>query len=1563
MTDDLKFTGEIPVVINRNGSADDVFAPVRSSSCDINIVSKEILDDLYTANKDEMKVRIEKDLYEINEETIHHDAWVKRELIRPAWDEEVFHPAHTEEVYHPAWVEVGTVDKHWEYENNGIIQVNKDVWHDFDGHIYYSEYRIDGGIVRGQYYYQLINDVWVEKNQNEEGISGNINGADVWYDNGHIYYASSEFIDGRWEQNGDHLNLLGRYVWYDNGHIYYSEGQGVSGYEIINQELHSVSGLKYINGRYIWHYDGHTYYSPFSALYSQEFVNGQWVEKNWNIRVCADYIWKDNDGHIYYSNVENTGSQIGQYELVNDQWVEKTWNKTIYGNYILNDGTGHIYHTHESYSYELVDGRWVDHNMHLSGTAGPGFDGEYFWHDNNGHMYYTYGDFSYELVNDVWVLKNWYKTIYGCYVWNDNDGHTYYSSGDEQYVLFSGGWYSKSWNHNVYGNCVWQDNDGHIYYNYDSANGYELINGRWENKTWNKGIHGEHIFRDENDNIYFNYGGNKGYKLVNGQWKDITWNKNNISTSYIWNDAYGFAFYTRVVRGDDSDSDVYYAYKLVNGRWVDTDEFDLLNKPLDRGNVWTHNNHTYSSGQVSIPNPYGIGRLQLTRRHYEIGEVHHPEWTEILHYPEWTEIVHHPDEYKTTVIWPAWDQVVKTKSKIGTEPVWEGYMTPNTYSQEVTQNLDEISMTAIDPVSLLKFIHIDKIMSKPNICTYGEIIGKALALVKLDSDILYVENNVSYESNTLLDMKVRVGNFWDEDGETSTVYDAIGEMLKIFGCCLVFQGDSYLIYDLTKNSDTSERTYSEYTIEDNGTLTFVSNSTIGITKLDVDDWTSNNTSIPTVEIRETYDKVTAVASTSIPEYSSNIMDIIDSMERDLYDIGHLNIELNTIKGYRDTQWPWTQFTLDTNPHWYYIWNGTYINSDYGLETNYMVDGWNNINAFYEYLNGESRYPSETGSILNFYGSADNPTATGRRQEEEKTVEIKKKITSFAPDNGVPPELLERSDTRWYYENNYEEEDPRTGTHNQFSPSNLRPELYIYDDTNVKFGHSSDAVVSRPVYIQEYENMVFNSLNSQTIEINLMQGYSRTGQNDPIPMITGSTVEDVLFRKEDGYIDIDSFSSGNNNKVYCWPRTWRDDEVLVNRMYFNRSEWVTSSATLLKPIWDRRRVDVTMEVNNITYQFDGKRWYQLGDNESPSVQHAFFLKKLMNGEKIFIDDFKYNIIETSDGSEYSLEDEAFIYYTDTYGSVCEEDDSGARSNIIDVYVKDGYSWSSQVKCDEGYLSIITHNVDGINGKVKVVIYSSSLLGISGMETHSDYSYENRDAIYYNINGTLREVTSDQTLPDRPLTQEDFPYTFNTPTEKILSYKFMPICVSYIKAEHLDLDVSISVPKSNLGQMFEESDIKYVINLNRNYQEQYEGLNFKVNTKHGFVANSYSYLIGQNEVANPDLFVINGVNVRPECYVTQAYLNYLSNIRKIYSKTMVSDEDIDNVQTYIRTPEINGDKWMRVLSDSYDLKTGRHSIVAVESNDMEVSALSNFSSMEIPRRARSERYNYISSNKKK
>jgi hypothetical protein len=66
-------------------------------------------------------------------------------------------------------------------------------------------------------------------------------------------------------------------------------------------------------------------------------------------------------------------------------------------------------------------------------------------------------------------------------------------------------------------------------------------------------------------------------------------------------------------------------------------------------------------------------------------------------------------------------------------------------------------------------------------------------------------------------------------------------------------------------------------------------------------------------------------------------------------------------------------------------------------------------------------------------------------------------------------------------------------------------------------------------------------------------------------------------------------------------------------------------------------------------------------------------------------------------------------------------------------------------------------------------------------------------------------------------------------------------------------------------------------------------------------------------------------------------------------------------YIEVPDLqdNGHgRWFIVVSDSYDVKTNRHTISAVEDYDLNVTEIQNYTVIEIPRESRNPRYNLMS-----
>ena len=838
--------------------------------------------------------------------------------------------------------------------------------------------------------------------------------------------------------------------------------------------------------------------------------------------------------------------------------------------------------------------------------------------------------------------------------------------------------------------------------------------------------------------------------------------------------------------------------------------------------------------------------------------------------------------------------------------VWEGYKMPNTYSQDVTQNLDQISMTAIDPVSILKYVTIDKIMTKPALVTYKDLIGAALSYVMLDSDRVFVEQSVSYggvyvNDNGLMDLKCQIANFWDESDKPSTLYEVIEEMLRPFCMTLAFAGDSYWIYNQSKT--TGSRMFTEYQLDVTGQMTYVGEDDHTPMVYEMDrEWKSNNTQPATIQINATYDKVTSTASTMVPNYSKMAIDLVDYTQRDKYDAGWMNVQRNKVKGYTKRN---GAVTTDTADHWFYIWNGVYVNPDYDLvpwtyQPGDEVEWYRNINKMYEYLESQyTSYGADYGSILNFYGGQNNPTGTGKEQTTEKSVSIRKRITAYAADNGFPPELLEFSDLDW------------TG---HVSGGELT--LQKQNTSNDKFGSGiAMGDSNRVVYHQMYENIYLNSINNPTLNLDITRSFSRTGIDIDIEPLNYNTADNVTYTLGG------NLSSCDTNYL---PQPWNASQIEVNSIYFRR--YSSGSTIRVTPVWDRRRIDMYVKLSdNTVIQFNGKEWVNAANVDA---NNTFYLLKLMNNQHLFHTDHRYDVIETSDGQHYSLTDEDFTYYTDNNGGVYPDEHGTAHT--CSRYKSGLNYWEYNVdSCSAGQMSIILPQVEDPAAVVYVDVYNSSMLGMTGSD---------------DIGGAF--------------TGQPFYYALGSGEFTGNVYiNFLPKNLSHVKAEHLDLNISISVPESNLGQMFSKSDIRYELDSNSNYVEEFETPSFQVNTYNQLVTSSFSYLIFDSSLADPGSFIINGYAARPECYTVQAYMNWLGRIRKIYTKTIKpldKELEMNNIMKYIYSPEI-GENNLLVISDSWDLKSNRHSITAIEDHNWDVDYVQTQDAVEIPRKARAERWN--------
>ena len=920
-------------------------------------------------------------------------------------------------------------------------------------------------------------------------------------------------------------------------------------------------------------------------------------------------------------------------------------------------------------------------------------------------------------------------------------------------------------------------------------------------------------------------------------------------------------------------------------------------------------------------------------------------------------------------------QEIKVKvekiSTSSTTTLFEGYMTPNTYSQRLSPNLDNIDMTCIDPIAMLKYIYIDDAFQKAKTITIGQLIATALAAVKIDINEIWIEDSVLYDGSVkFADMKVQTSNFWDEGGDACTMYDALSECLRLFGYKLALMNDYYVVYLAIANNTFASgyREFSQYLIEESGTLSFKNNRTKSNTSMKFQhsegDWITIDDN-PTMSIEDIYDRIESVASTKIPNLSGNAFDTVTSEDRDKYDAGDLNIQCNKVKGYN------AKDELITDDEWYYIWNGVYLAPEFGLEvSDVTINGYANINNAYKYLSGNTGHPTAYGGLLNFYGGEKNLTGTGKDQVNERPIEVKECITVFAPDNGTVPEFLERSDLNFSLKAILnDEEGAIDGTYKEATLTKL-------NSSASKYGVNKAGVGERVCYKQIYENVTITKEQIRVFSLDLSQSYTRTGINQSFEISNYPDVEDKVFDlvpQDDGENYNGDKAMINRGTAYTYPRTWQSSAITVNSDYFNK--YTTSGSVgqdetdvrRILPVWDKRKVVILITLpDGNKYQFNGKEWLL---NPVDVSQSAFKLCKIMNGEKIFDSDFQYDLIECSDGYVYSLNSEGVSFMEDADGRIVFNEKNKKSTLKYDYYGKVENAWMQTVESvGVGQLSIILPIIDSLNVLFECYIYNSTLLGMTGNKTNA-LSQNAADTIRFNITGQAREVNDYGVESLKTLTQYMCD-NYNKVEKLTITVNHLPINATYVKAEHLNIDMSLTVPETNLGQMFGESDIRYQTSSRQRFRECYQTPDFKVNTKHQIVGQSDSYLIVGNSFANPDKFVFGAIgkkiNCRPENYILQGYHNYFGNLRRVYNRVLVPHKaGFSNFCTYIEVPDLpdtgNG-RWLMVVADSNDVKTNRHTITAVEDYGINVDEIHNYAVIEIPRKSRNPLYDLPSVNKK-
>lgn len=847
------------------------------------------------------------------------------------------------------------------------------------------------------------------------------------------------------------------------------------------------------------------------------------------------------------------------------------------------------------------------------------------------------------------------------------------------------------------------------------------------------------------------------------------------------------------------------------------------------------------------------------------------------------------------------------------EIIWEGYITPNTFSQEVSQNLDKVSVTCIDPLALLKYIKVSEVFNKVEVLTIGKIFGRVLNEVIINTSYLSVEQNVLYvdgdSTGNLMSLKVNLGNFWDESDESITCDVLFEDILKTFCKSIFFTGKEFRIVDCSNTTD--EKEFITYYIINNGEIDYeesweMLNETndLGV------DYKVNNISSTNVTINGTYGMVKGTISTKENSYGESVWDKVKPTETNKYFIGDGNVLMNKCpNGWDISLYNGSMSAVMPPPYkekYQYIFNGDFVDDDYELSTSNPLNGYNNINKLNYYCFGVDDRANDSGSVLQFYGQKQNQFATSPTSPLTRDVDVHNVITTFAPDNGIPPEFLKGEDLTW--------------------TSKLGATVTKPDRDDEKWGRyipKGAAVGSKYVYKQSFPNIVLQNDGDQKIDINYSWRYSRTGFPEPIPMVSDCNIVSA---------------SGYPTTGEWYPEYFKEESVIFNAMYYNqfKTNGYIEYAWGANFDWHEVYLILDMGPTDNNLYFDGVEWTW--------VPSTIKFGHILNGEQCFQDDKKPDYIQIKNGKIYALNQEARSFFNDKDGNYIgkERQKSSDIEQKFDLYDTNITKYVDSV--ESGKVSIILPKRDKVTATLRVLFKTGFLFGTTGKN-------------FYNTSGAGFCFYSKAVIKD--------------PARNLMRMfdmygDFVPYCVTYCKAEHSDINISVVDSKSNLGQLFSNSDIEYSIKDNTRFFETYEDLSFNVNTLNPIVSSSQSYLMYGNEYCSPEKFQFNSqpgiikLNIRPEQYTMTAYINYLGKIRKIYYKTIIptNGEDLE-IFNRINAPEVSGNKHdsFTITMLSWDMKTNRYTIEAVQDRNIAVYNVRPLDYKEVPHMARNERYNLL------
>ena len=281
---------------------------------------------------------------------------------------------------------------------------------------------------------------------------------------------------------------------------------------------------------------------------------------------------------------------------------------------------------------------------------------------------------------------------------------------------------------------------------------------------------------------------------------------------------------------------------------------------------------------------------------------------------------------------------VQIKNKTDNIIIFEGWLTPVTYSQPYAKVQDVLELEAIDGLSTLKNILYTKVFNTKTIRYVQEILYNIFTKTGYTGD-LYVMYD-SLDGNDIGNLKLSESNFYDDDSEQTpwTCYDVLEQICLFFGWSAIsYKNNLYLVDYETLQKSNTYNSWRKISNAFSSTVVTLDNNLITISKNDYAGTDSN------ISYDEVYNKI--MLTDSIYEIEEITTDIFDTDEKMLLNNARTIMGSSRFvhyhKGDEDKAWQvyWTSYRFKNGANW----KQKYYSVNNFQELDWYQDGIENLN--------------------------------------------------------------------------------------------------------------------------------------------------------------------------------------------------------------------------------------------------------------------------------------------------------------------------------------------------------------------------------------------------------------------------------------------------------------------------------------------------------------------------------------------------------------------------------------------------------------------------------------------